>query len=182
MVAQDEPEVNALLDGCGAQCGQPVDLRLSPWLGAELSERLTTPQRQGVLVEGDRFDRGVPIRLTARVPDQPDEPVGIHALGIDVEQVSGTPGDHRRFRDAGITESVTQPRDAPLQGIRGVGRQLLTPECVHQRAGRDDPSGVEREHLQHCPFAARRQGANRAVDDHLERPEDAQLHDASRCQ
>jgi hypothetical protein len=180
VLAEQQTQSVAFLGGCHPQRGQPVDLRPGPVLPGELGQRVAPPQRQALVIKGDRLHRRVLIRATPRLLHQPDEPVRIHPLRVDVGDIPGTASGHQRLRKAGIGQHLPQPGDASLQGVRCVARQVLTPQRVHQGARRNHPARVQQQQLENRPLPARRQRSDAAVHDQVERTKDAELHDPSR--
>jgi hypothetical protein len=106
--------------------------------------------------------------------------VGVDALRVDIGEVPGASGDHQVVGETRVGQDLPQPGDPTLQRVGRVGRQILAPQRVDQRAGRHYPAGVQQEKLQDRPLGAGRQGPDLALDDQFERSKDAELHDASR--
>ena len=118
---------------------QPGGLDARPALAGEVSERIITPQRQRLVVPGQRVTSSGAARGGARGLHQAHGSVQIHAIEVDVGTVSGRLPDDDVNAVRG--ERPPQLRDPQLQGDQRVGRQgLLRPQPVDERAGGDGPA------------------------------------------
>ena len=71
-------------------------------------------------------------------------------VGVDREQVAGWPR-HQQVGRAGGVEGPAEPGHQRLEGVGGVGGQVLAPEAVDQPLGRHHPAGVQHQQHQQRP-------------------------------
>ncbi len=125
---------------------------------------------------GERRPAPEPERRVVRPRvDELLEAVGVELAGLDPHEIPG-----RARHDPVGAERLAQRVDVHLQRRAGVGGRILAPDRVDQPFGRDGAIRAEeqeREHRTGPPAAERDRLA--AVVDHLERPEQPELHDPS---
>ena len=171
-VGELEIGLDAVEDGDQPQVVQARRVRAERCAG-RVGERGTAPERDR---RGEQL-AGLAVVAAAQclrpLAGEPFEAVGVDRLRLGRQPVAGL----RLHNDACVAEGPPQPGDERLQRVGLVGGRLVAPDCVHQCAHADRPSGVEREPDQ--------QGAQPATRDlhrpagvvaDLERPEDLDLH------
>jgi hypothetical protein len=52
------------------------------------------------------------LRGTLSLADQPDEPVRVNLIRVDLDEVSGAPGDNQRLRQARCSQGTAQLGDS----------------------------------------------------------------------
>ena len=126
--------------------------------------------------ERERFseESGAERRLRlARLREQPLEPMCVDALRIDRQPIS------RRLRhDDVAAERLPQRVDGVLERARRRRRRAVAPEVEDQAVGRDDLARAECERRHQRPLLAPRQVQDVLALAHLERAEEADLHEA----
>jgi hypothetical protein len=173
--ARREHQVDELLPGGQLHLGQPCRLLPGPPGVGELRQRGTAPQAQRLPVAPGGL-LGIGAGGRACIGDQIGEAEGVHLVRVDVEQVPGRTGQHRLAGHAGRGQGPAQLGHPHLQRVRGVGRQRLAPQRVDQGRDGDHAPGRERQQRQQLPLTAPGQLPDLPVGDHLDRPEDADLH------
>jgi hypothetical protein len=84
------------------------------------------------------------------------ETVCVDRVGGQRQQVArGAGGDHLAVQP-GAGQRPAQLRHPDLQGVRGVGGQVLAPEGVGEGVRRDDPAGGDRQPGEHGAHRRRR--------------------------
>jgi len=100
------------------------------------------------------------------------EPDGIDGVGFRRQPVAA-----RLAFDRPLRQRLAQPGHQALQGIRRVGRQLLTPDPIDERRLRHDAPGFEGEGDQQCTQPGTRHvGHGAVVRANLERSQYPDLH------
>ena len=137
---------------------EPRHLRLRERLEGEVGERLAPPERER------------PVRVAVR--DEARESVDVELVRVDADEVARRPGD-----DPVGADRAAKRVHVHLERARGARGRLLAPDPVDQAVGRDDLVGVEQELREQ---GARPRPAERdrrtVVSDHLQRPEQPELH------
>ena len=100
----------------------------------------------------------------------------VDGVRLDGERVARRAGEQDVARDAGRDEGSPQFRHPDLEGVGGVGGQVLAPERVGEGVDGDDPSRVEREPGEQGTHARRQRDRWAAGHPNLDRPEQAEDH------
>lgn len=96
----------------------------------------TAPQAHGFAQQPD--SPGIP--HLASLSDEALEPRGIHSIGVHRQPVAACLPLDQPFR-----QRLAQPGNLTLQGVRRVGRRVLTPDPIDERRLRDYAICFERE-------------------------------------
>ena len=168
------------------QCLQPVGRGAHPQvlvadrscpgeLGTDrVGERRSAPQRRCLVQQLHRPVRLAGTQCLTAGPSQPAEPLRIHVVDREVEQIatSGLPDG------GGVAERATQPGHQRLQRVRLVGGDAVAPYGVDEDRGVDRLAGVHRQPRQQGAQPPARQLDGNAVDLDLEWAEETHLHRA----
>ncbi len=141
MAAEREVGLDALLDGDKPELFEPGDLGLGERLVEEVRERRPSPEPERLAECALGRSRIARPRAQSDPRREADEPVDVHALGLDLEDIA------RGARHDGLrAERLAKLGDVDLDCVRsGLGR-VAGPEALDELIDRDDPSGLEREH------------------------------------
>ena len=152
-----------------------------PLFDREVAERVTTPQRERVVVglHVGRVDAAVVGCVRggrARGADAVGEVERVHRRRVDGGAVPDSfAGDD--VADPHGLEGATQLGDADLQRVHRVDRQRrLRPQPVDEHGGRDGAAGAEEELGEQGAFGGAGQLHGRPVDTDLHRPEQPVPH------
>ena len=100
----------------------------------------------------------------------------VDGVRLDGEQVARRAGEQDVARDAGRDEGPAQFRHPDLEGVGGVGGQVLAPERVGEGVDGDDPSRVEREPGEQGTHGRRQRDRWPAGQPNLDGPQQAEHH------
>ena len=130
-----------------------------------------------------RTTRGVvPAEQPGRLGHQRLEPVGVELQVLARQPVARGGGDDHGGVGAGRPVRLERPSEVGDLGVqrgRGLRRRFAVPQQVGEPVRRDDAAGLEHQDREQRPFHARPEGNGGAVQPHLQRPEDADLHAAT---
>jgi hypothetical protein len=142
-----------LLQGSSLACGQAQRLRQQP-------------QRPSRVAGGGAVG----------VAGQPLEPGRVDQLGVNLQPVAGRPcGQPRGHRP----ERPAQRPHPALQGVGRVAGRAVAPQVLDQPVGGHHPPGVDQQVGQQRTLLGPRHGDWRRAVEHLQRPQDPELHHAS---
>ena len=111
----------------------------------------------------------------AALVHQPLEPARVHPLRLDVERIAATDRAQRLRR-----QHPAQFGDVLLQNLGCRRRWTSVPHVLDQQVGSDGTCRGEEQAGEDCSLAWPAQSHRLAGDEHLQRPEDAELdHDSS---
>ena len=114
----------------------------------ETGERLTRPQRHGVVERGERVSR---VFGGAGGPDQGAEPVQVDRLWRRVQRVAGRPaGD---VHGVGSGQRVPEPGHIGRQRITGPVRRFVRPHPLDELVGRHRPVQVDQQTGEHAALS-----------------------------
>ena len=145
-----------------------------PRFGVELGQRRPLPQPQRLRRTSSAA--AVPPGAAARLLDQLGEPVHIDRVRVDLEQVARAPGHHQRLGQADRPQRLRSRDTRPCSALSALCGQVLAPQAVDQVLGGHHPARVEQQQRQQRPLRRPAQHDRGAVDDDLQRPEQAELH------
>ena len=169
MPAERELRLDPVLQGDHAQLVEPPRRESRELFLVQIGQRGPVPEGECLLQQ-----RRPPRRLdVARLGEQPLEPVRVDRFRLEREPVAGWLRD-----DEVAPERLPQRPDRVLQRALSRRGRPLTPQVGHQPVGRDNLSGPQREGSQKRPLLAPRQGHDPLAVPYLERPEEANLHEA----
>ncbi len=117
--------------------------------------------------------------------DEPFEADGVDLVVVDLEFVTGGPGDEKvpvRLGDPFIHEEFTRVVNVRLQGSQSTARRIFPPQLLYQQVGRHHASGLERQQREHpgdlrcidCVLSA-------VIGDDLEATDEVELHCTRSC-
>jgi hypothetical protein len=168
-------QVDERLPGGQLELGQPGDLRFRPARVGELGQRRAPPCGERLPVEPDRRCRFA-VRRGTRLRDPGREAERVHVLWGGLQQIAGTARRHQRRRQPERGQRPPELGHAHLQGVVGIGGEVLAPEGVDERGCGHDPAGREGQESEKFPFAGARDRACGSADDHLDGTQDSDLH------
>ncbi len=179
--AQRQRHLRAFGHGRHPELGQAGGFGHGPLFDCEVAERVTAPQREGVVV-GLHVGRvhtavvGCVRGGRARVADAIGEVERVHSRGVDGGAVPGRlAGDD--VADPHGLEGAPQLGHANLQRVHRVDRQRrFRPQPVDEHGGRDGAAGVEEELGEQRAFGGAGKLHGCAVDTDLHRPEQPVSH------
>ncbi len=172
MTAEREVGVDPSLQAGQAELLQAGDLGLREGLVAEVREGLATPERQRSAQRVRRFVGAVPVEPPPRLVEELLEQLAVALLGSDAKQVPGRLGQQTVI----AAESLAQARHRHLQRVR-TGR-TAAPELFDQPLRRHRLVRVYEQVGKQRPLA-RTAKLDRAIPfDHLERPQNTELHES----
>jgi hypothetical protein len=150
---------------------EPDDRGLREALVGDVGERRTAPQRQRLAEPRRGLGRHA---AGEQAPSLVHEPLE----AVEVEFVRPDPHDvpRRARRQHVLRERLAQPRHVDPQRRGGTLRRLVPPQFVDQPLRGDDLVGMQQEHREQRPGPATAKRHGTAVDAHLERPQDPELH------
>jgi hypothetical protein len=100
----------------------------------------------------------------------------VHLLVGNSEQVAGSPRQQLVVQP----QALPEPGDLGVHGVAGVPRRVRSPQSLGQPIHGYDGPGVQEQHRQESALAGSLDAADRGTVGHLQRPEDPELHGASR--
>ena len=143
--AQLEQELESIFDRRYPHLLQARALGLDPLAVADVAQGWSPPEGKRFVHDGQSVP-GSPVRdQPAGAGQEVLEPVDVDGVRLDGQQVARRAGEEDVARDAGRDEGPAQFRHPDLEGVGGVGGQVLAPERVGEGVDGDDPSWVERE-------------------------------------
>ena len=170
MAAEREVGIDPSLQAGQAELLQAGDLGLREGLVAEVGEGLATPERQRLAQRVRRFVGPSLVELPPRLVEELLEQLAVALLGSDAKQVPGRLGQQTVI----AAESLAQARNRHLQRVRA-GR-TAAPELFDQPLRGHRLVRVYEQVGEQRPLA-RTAKLDRAIPvDHLERPQNTELH------
>jgi hypothetical protein len=159
--------VEQVLAGRGTQLFEPRDLDLRERLEGEVRKRRPSPESQGFAEQR----RSPPSLLgLTRLGDEALEAVEIDLLGVEDEPIP------RCVRLDGLgSQLLAEARDEVLERADRGLRRFSGPQLLDEPVGRDDLADAKQEQSQQGPLLRTAELELPAVDQDLERPEDAEL-------
>lgn len=158
-----------VLGGAQVQFGQPVGVDAGERRAAHIGQRLTAPQRRGLVQQL----RG-PVRVTGGEGLPAGRGEGGEAVGVDVVRFDGEPVAGRAELDR---QRLAQPGHLRLQRVAGAGRRMRAVEAVDQPFDADRAARLEQQHGQQGPQAGAAEGDRPPVGVlRPERTQDAEPH------
>jgi hypothetical protein len=165
--AEREIALDPLLQRLQPKPVEPLDLGLRPALVGELGQRRPSPEREGLPEQHVRLrGRGGP-----GLSHELLEAVQVQRGAIGTKLVRG--GDRP---DDAVAQLAAEPRDVRLEHLRGRGRRPAGPELLDQDVARDRLVGPEEQDREQGARLVSAQRDLAALGDHLERPEETELH------
>ena len=168
--AERQIGVDALLQRGNAQLVEPARRRRDR-LAREIGQDRATPERKRP-AETPCGDLGV-CRL--RLGNESPEAVEVELVRTDTNQVP------RRPRLEAVPEYAPQPPDVVLERSLGSGRRRVSPDAVDQPVRGNDPVGVEQQKRQRSPAPHATEREDALTIEHLQRPQDAEIHGLNDC-
>jgi hypothetical protein len=137
----------------------------------ELGQRRSAPDRERLAQARGRLLRLPRLERDAPLAPQPVEPHAVDRLRIDLHEVAGRSRDEHAAR-----QRLAQLRDVDVDHLHRAAGHGRAPQVVHQPIDRHRPVGVEQQPRQQGPLPQRADVHRHAAFDHLERPEETELH------
>ena len=178
MGAQRQLCLDQLLQGGDPHVVKTGDLALREGLVRQLRQRRAAPQGQRPFERRNGTLGTAAGQLAPPLGHEPLEAVRIELLGIEPQLVAAPARhDHPLRSVAGPGgERLTQAGDMHLHGLGGVGGWTLAPELIDQPVRAERLVEVQQQQRQQRPLLAAPERDRAALDEDLERTENAEVH------
>ena len=167
VASQRKLRVETFLDRDEPQLIEAVDLGLRELLVAELTQRVSAPERERAFDRRERLGRLAVRVFASAFVEELLEAADVDLLGVGLEDVPAGPGGERLVR----FERLPQPRDLDVEAVVGPRRRPTRPKCLDQALARDDLVRVHHEERQEGARLGTAQWERSAVANGLHRPE-----------